>query len=1014
MVWRGLAAWLAASGLAAGQGAAPKPSPPALTVRSWGKAEGLPDDSVTTVLQSRDGYLWVGTLRGLARFDGVSFDLVGARHAVPGEGLRVTALTEDSSGRLWIGTQDKGLFCCTNHEVRPFQGGRLSDRTVNCIAEDTAGNLWVGTPLGLDRIGPNGVRVFTSKQGLPNDFISSIYAARSGTLWITTRGGLCRYEDGQVLPVGFQPESVGRSPEFIGVWEDHQGNRWAFGDTYLVNLAEGKQLNLWSGDSSSTRIWSLCEDHKGQLWVGTSGQGLFSFGGDKFQPLSLPAGQLFSDVRALCEDRQGNLWLGTFGGGIVRLQSRGVRLLDADSGLPPGPATCLAVDAKGRVWMGFEHGGLFSASAEHFERSGIEAALGNQNLISSLAAAPDGSLWVGTLGLGLYCLDGQRAVHYTTANGLSDMAILALAIQTNHVVWVSTRSGGLDRIAEGRITRHSRQGPLSGAPIGALLPARAGGVWLGTEGGQVAWADAGGVTRVDDGKWFAGQGVRALYEDEAGRLWVGTAGGTLALRTDGQWVKVEAGLGAADNAIFAILGDQDGNLCLGARRGIYRLSPRDLREIAAGRPSAQAELLFESERPPGMGGVPGWPRAARTADGRLWFAAGAQVATFTSRELTPHSPPLRIYVEEIRVDGLALPGLFPGDDAAGHVGLPRLPSNLRSLDIHFTAPSFVDAEKIRFQHKLEGLDADWVDDGAVRWARYGHLAAGPYRFRVKARDPLGLWSDGGAGFGFFIAAPVWKTWWALSLYGIASAGAVAGLVRWVSYRRFRRRYARLAQQEAMQRERMRIAQDMHDEIGSKLTKISFMSERAKGELQGQELVAAKLDSISHTSRDLLQSLDEIVWAVNPHNDTLEHLAAYLGQYATEYLQNTAVECELHIQRGLPDFPLSAEVRHNVFLAFEEALNNALKHAHASRVRVDMVTAHSQFEITVVDNGRGFDCAPGARGAAPSTAGRKRGGNGLWNLRQRLAEVGGQCSISSRPGQGTRVALSVPLIPHRRP
>ena len=254
-------------------------------MRSWGRAQGLPDDSVTTVLQSRDGYLWVGTLRGLARFDGVNFEAIDMPAGTPGAVLQVTALAEDSVGRLWIGTQGDGLFCYTNREVKRFQEGKLSDRVINCIAEDAFGNLWIGTPLGLDRIGTNGVSKFTVREGLPNDFVSSICAARSGTVLITTRGGLCRYEGGRLLPFGFQPESLGRSPEFIGVWEDRQGNRWAFGDTYLVNLAEGKQLNLWSGGTSSMRIWSLCEGPNGQLWVGTSGQGLFCFVGDKFQPL---------------------------------------------------------------------------------------------------------------------------------------------------------------------------------------------------------------------------------------------------------------------------------------------------------------------------------------------------------------------------------------------------------------------------------------------------------------------------------------------------------------------------------------------------------------------------------------------------------------------------------------------------------------------------------------------------------------------------------------------------------
>ena len=213
----------------------------------------------------------------------------------------------------------------------------------------------------------------------------------------------------------------------------------------------------------------------------------------------------------------------------------------------------------------------------------------------------------------------------------------------------------------------------------------------------------------------------------------------------------------------------------------------------------------------------------------------------------------------------------------------------------------------------------------------------------------------------------------------------------------------------MERERIRIAQDMHDEIGSKLTKISFMSERAKGDLQGQNSVALKLDSIAQTSRDLLQSLDEIVWVVDPHNDTLEHLAAYLSHYATEYLENTSVECELRIPPGLPNLPLSAETRHNLFLAFEEALNNALKHGRPSRVQIEMLIGPSRFEIKIQDNGCGFD--PAATNSAEpedSAKSKKWGGNGLPNMRQRLAEVGGQCTIRSGAGNGTCVSLRLPL------
>jgi signal transduction histidine kinase len=351
--------------------------------------------------------------------------------------------------------------------------------------------------------------------------------------------------------------------------------------------------------------------------------------------------------------------------------------------------------------------------------------------------------------------------------------------------------------------------------------------------------------------------------------------------------------------------------------------------------------------------------------------------------------------------------------ATNHIGKPvRLPSDLRSLDLQFTALNFSEPEKIHFRHRLDGSDPDWVESGPDRSVHYGRLLYGNYTFRVQAGS-AGVWDKNEAAFSFVIPTPWWRTAWALTIYVLAAVILVAGTARLVSNRRLRRRLAVLAQQQAMERERMRIAQDMHDEIGSKLTKISFMSERAKGELQGQEPVARKLNSIANTSRDLLQSLDEIVWAVNPHNDTLEHLAAYLGHYATEYLQNTAVECELHIPQGLPHHPLSAEARHNLFLAFEEALNNALKHGRAARIRVAMRAAPGQFEINVEDNGCGFDVeAITSAKREPAAQLGKRIGNGMKNLQLRLADVGGKCRIRSQPGQGTTVTLTVPLAAAR--
>jgi signal transduction histidine kinase len=326
--------------------------------------------------------------------------------------------------------------------------------------------------------------------------------------------------------------------------------------------------------------------------------------------------------------------------------------------------------------------------------------------------------------------------------------------------------------------------------------------------------------------------------------------------------------------------------------------------------------------------------------------------------------------------------------------------------------SFLDPEEIRFRHKLEGSDADWVEDAGARLARYGRLPHGNYRFRVAARVADGPWREDNDLFALRVPTPIYFQTWAIGLYVLAAITLVAGTVRIISHRRLRRALARLEQEQALERERMRIARDMHDEMGSKLTKISFLSEHVQMDAGTAGPVFEKIQSIAQTSRDLLKTMDEIVWVVDPRNDRLENLVAYLSQYAVEYFQNTRIECELRLPQEIPQHPLSSETRHNLFLTFEEALNNALKHSAATNVKVAMNVTAREFEISITDNGRGFNATAPAAANGGTRGGR--GGNGLKNMRQRLMTVGGQCLVTSTPGAGTTVTMLIPLIERLTP
>jgi signal transduction histidine kinase len=335
-----------------------------------------------------------------------------------------------------------------------------------------------------------------------------------------------------------------------------------------------------------------------------------------------------------------------------------------------------------------------------------------------------------------------------------------------------------------------------------------------------------------------------------------------------------------------------------------------------------------------------------------------------------------------------------------------MPVDLRSLEIYFTALNFISPDDIQFRHKLEGADLEWQYDGGARSTRYTQLQRGNYRFHVSARVADGPWLESGDVFDFTIPTPFYFQTWALGAYVILATSLVAMTVRIISHRRLRRRLARLEQEQALERERMRIARDMHDEMGSKLTKISFLSEHIQMDAESAGSPSEKILSIAQTSRDLLKTMDEIVWVVNPHNDTLENLVSYLSHHAVEYFQNTSIDCEIRLPQEIPHLPLSSETRHNLFLAFEESLNNVLKHSAATKVNVSVNIRARELEVVVSDNGRGFQAATLPDASGESRNGR--GGNGLRNLRQRLAAVGGECLISSQPGAGATVTLAVRL------
>jgi ligand-binding sensor domain-containing protein/signal transduction histidine kinase len=985
-------------------------------IRTWQKTEGgLPSDQVTTVFQTRDGFLWVGTSAGLVRFDGIKFTGIKLPVSSAEKLVGITALCEDSDGELWIGTQEDGLFRLARGQPRHLTvKDGLLDNAVTCLAMDKTGRIWVGGKSGLSFWTGNEFKHFTTKDGLPDEFISNVHVARSGTVWITTRSGMCQFIDGRISPYGFQTQSQGRNPEYLGAYEDRNGNLWAFGDTYLINLAEGKRFNYFhSSESASVRIWSLCEGRDGRLWIGTSGRGLFCFEGGRFQPVILGENRWLSDVRCICEDFEGNLWLGTSGGGLLQLRPQSVQVFQASQGLPAGMTTALALDAKGRVFAALLRGGVYVGENGRFERVD-SPGLSVQNLVSSLCV-DGGALWAATLGDGLYELQNEREIHFTTADGLKDDHVLAVCADGEGTIWASTASGGMHFLSGQRmIPLDSIVAQPPKTPVTAIIPAISGGIWMGTQDGAVLRLKKGDLTTLKAAEATDGHAVLALHEGNNSRLWIGTQ---LGLGCIGKGINAHWNTqkGLPNGVVAGIAEDNAKNLWLATSSGIYRVNRNDLdKALANPQEPLVCKLMSEAKTLPEPAAAFCGTRVVLSKAGALWFATSDGVLQVDTRQSVTVPVEIPLYIESatfnnqnpisLLQDEISPPALLGGREI-------KAPMNSQSLEVHFTALAFTAPAEIQFRHKLEGFDSEWVDDATTRFARYGRLPYGDYRFRVALRNTDGHWQEAKQSFAFIVPTPLYYQKWAICFYVLTAIAMIAGIVRLVSHRRLRFALAQMEQQQSLERERMRIARDLHDEIGSKLAKISFLSEHAQANAEVPAPLAGKINSIAQTTRELLRTMDEIVWVVNPRNDTLENLVTYLGHYAAEYFQNTSIQCEIKLPQEMPQYLLSSEMRHNLFLTFEEALNNVLRHSGTAIVNIEMSLNGVDFEVKVTDSGKGFEVpSPAANGSSPRGG---RGGNGLKNMRQRLQDIGGECLISSKPGGGTTTRIRITINPKKQ-
>jgi ligand-binding sensor domain-containing protein/signal transduction histidine kinase len=974
-----------------------------LSFRSWQREQGMPHNSLRALAQTGDGYLWLGSDDGLSRFDGVRFTSFNAMPGLPSS--PVCALLGDSEGALWIGTVSNGLTCYRDGQFFNFtiRDGLPSD-SITALAEDREGRLWIGTQNGLAQWQDGRAVALETNAAFRGKSIVALAKDAHGTMWMGIAGtGTFQFQNGKWSQLTDPSvNTLLQDPHCLLV--DADGRLWIGAGGDFVLCREGGQWRRYRipRHSGHSYVTALAEEPDGTIWAGSVSEGLFQFKGGRLTAVNAGSGLADNLVTALFVDREGKLWVGSESA-LNRLQRRDVFVFSQNEGLGYGAVLGLAEVTPGVVWAAKPHEGLYRWEGRAFNHLTAAGLPAHDDAVGALLVASDHSCWVACEGGLLHFKDPQAIADESRLFALPNVKIISLAEDLKGNIWSGTQEGQLWKLSAGKWI----QPPAfsQSKPVSAILASPEGSIWVGTDGN--------GLYRFKDENWshfdkqngLQSDSIRVLHSKSRNTVWIGTADGGLSRWRDGRIVTFTSREGLPDDVVSQIQEDDAGRLWLGGNHGVSCISKRELDELADGTISnvyphiyGKAEGMLSEECASGF-----FPAALKSASGLVWFSTLKGVVVLNPRHLAPAAPPPVAVLEDVLVDGKSISALHrlrggARETGAASTAMLRIPPGRHQFEFQYTAPSFDTPEQTHFRYQLEGLDPGWSDAGTRRAAFYNYVPPGEYHFRVTAGNSEGIWNPAGANLGLSVARYFWQAWWVIASAAVLVLVLVGASARLVEKKRLQVRMKRLEQERALERERTRIAQDLHDEMGAKLCRISFLSEHARrggsepGELREQ------ITSISDAARDVLHSLDEIVWAVNPQNDTLEHVASYLGQYAQDYFQLTGIECEVDMPAALPGYSVSSQARHHLFLAVHEAFTNILKHSGATQAKVSISCSDAAFNITVIDNGKGIESGVGKINGEESSS----SGNGLINMRQRMAGIGGDCLIESKTGGGTCV------------
>lgn len=933
--------------------------------QSWTTENGLPQNSIHAIFQSRDGYLWIATEGGIARFNGIEFRIFQHENtpAITSDDISCFAQGSDDS-TIWIGTAD-GALRHSHGSFRRYgtEQGLPSPDVLSIVT--TNNSVFVLTGAGLARL--DGERF--SPVALSS--IPTAIASSGDSLLIATSSGLVQLRGTEITRATPQPMPTKQLVRALGYLPDH--TLWQRTATDLSFTANGNPRTLSSLLLGGARLESFLHGSQGSLWIGTS-KGLYRLD----DPLAAPQLQpeLGSDtVLSLREDSEGDLWVGTETSGLHVLRRRNFHSLP---GVTDGMVTTLVQASDSAMWIGSNGDGLdrwLSSSKQSLStRNGLLS-----DIVLSLTPGSAEDLWVGTPD-GLNHVQGSRITSITSADGLPDDFVRSLLLDENGSLWIGTRRG-LAHLEGKKVTTVTGGDGLGSNLIGALVhPSGSSDLWIATLNG-LSLLHNGSIKTFTTKDGLSGNVITALFPDTQGNLWIGTRGNGLTVRTtDGRFIAFPRS--DLPQTITSIVGDDAGALWLGSAHGILRAR---LVELLAC--STSPDCALHINRYGTADGMPseeisaiGHPAVWKATQGSLWFATRKGVAIVDPAHLFLNRVPPPVVIENFTVDDIEQPN-----------GVSIPPGRSR-LAFEYVGLSFVAPSRVRYRYRLEGFDKQWTEAGSRRTAYYTNLPAGNYRFLVQAENNDGLWNESGAQLTFSIRPPFYRRLWFLLLATVVLAGLGILLYR-LRLRRLRSQFT------AVLAERNRVAREIHDTLAQSFVGVSVQLELATQLLAHQQVDAARqqLDQTRAYVREGIAEARRSIWdlrAATAQNTLPTRLTLLAEQFGSEILK-------LQIHIGGTYRPLDPSIENEILRIAQESLANVVRHAHATSATLSLDYEPNRLTLSIVDNGQGFSLD----GAEQFPA---QGHFGLQGMRERAQHIDAKLSVISSPGHGTQIKLTATL------